>query len=699
MFEKLGHVLVRRRKAVLALFIIAVIATGAIGSLVFSRLQDGGYSDPKSDSAQVTQYLSETFNVQDPAVVLLVDAGTTLSDPDVVMRATNLENAINTDPEVTRTLSYWSSGGSPLFVSKDQKASYIFIYSKDKDPTVATDLAKRILDAYQGKKFGFTIYVGGYATFSYSISDQISKDLALAESISIPLTFILLIFVFGGLIASAMPLVVGVSAILGAFFALYLISLATGVSIFALNLVTGMGLGLGIDYSLLMVNRFREELHHGRSVEESVAITVKTAGRTVFFSGITVMITLASLMFFPLMFLKSFGYAGVTVVAMAVLGAIIPLPAILALLGHRIDKFTVRKSAITPKEDGRWAQTARFVMRRPISIVLLTLIFLGLLTAPIQNIVFSQVDAQVMPASSAIAITAKVTTERFPGQEGNPIQIIIPQSSADSPEVISYREALKALPGIERVDPIEAIGTTLRFSAIHTMSSRTPKAEQLINDIRALPAPSGTLVGGVAADYADSQAGIARTLPWALLWIAIGVLILLFAFTGSIILPIKAVILNFLSLAATMGAMSWVFVEGHMQWLTGSFTVTRTIDTSMVILIAVVAFGLSMDYELFLLSRIKEEHDSGKSNIDAVATGLQRSARIITAAAALLAVVFATFLTSGVTSIKTLGFGVAVAILIDATVVRAFLVPALMRLFGERNWWAPEWMKRFTISH
>lgn len=699
MFEKLGHVLVRRRKAVLALFIIAVIATGAIGSLVFSRLQDGGYSDPKSDSAQVTQYLSETFNVQDPAVVLLVDAGTTLSDPDVVMRATNLESAINTDPEVTRTLSYWSSGGSPLFVSKDQKASYIFIYSKDKDPTVATDLAKRILDAYQGKKFGFTIYVGGYATFSYSISNQISKDLALAESISIPLTFILLIFVFGGLIASAMPLVVGVSAILGAFFALYLISLATGVSIFALNLVTGMGLGLGIDYSLLMVNRFREELHHGRSVEESVAITVKTAGRTVFFSGITVMITLASLMFFPLMFLKSFGYAGVTVVAMAVLGAIIPLPAILALLGHRIDKFTIRKSAITPKEDGRWAQTARFVMRRPISIVLLTLIFLGLLTAPIQNIVFSQVDAQVMPASSAIAITAKVTTERFPGQEGNPIQIIIPQSSADSPEVISYREALKALPGIERVDPIEAIGTTLRFSAIHTMSSRTPKAEQLINDIRALPAPSGTLVGGVAADYADSQAGIARTLPWALLWIAIGVLILLFAFTGSIILPIKAVILNFLSLAATMGAMSWVFVEGHMQWLTGSFTVTRTIDTSMVILIAVVAFGLSMDYELFLLSRIKEEHDSGKSNIDAVATGLQRSARIITAAAALLAVVFATFLTSGVTSIKTLGFGVAVAILIDATVVRAFLVPALMRLFGERNWWAPEWMKRFTISH
>jgi RND superfamily putative drug exporter len=699
MFEKLGHLLVRRRKAVLALFIIAIILTGAIGSLVFARLQNGGYSDPRSDSTKVNEYLLDTFHVQSPAVVLLVDAGTTLSDPDVVMRATQLENAIKAEPQVTRTLSYWSSGGSPVFVSKDKKASYIFVYSKERDPTLATDLAKRILDTYQGTKFGFKVYVGGYATFSYSISNRISKDLALAESISIPLTFILLIFVFGGLIASAMPLVVGVSAILGAFFALYLISLVTGVSIFALNLVTGMGLGLGIDYSLLMVNRFREELHHGKSVEDAVANTVKTAGRTVFFSGITVIITLASLMFFPLMFLKSFGYAGVTVVSMAVLGALIPLPAILALLGNRIDKFTVRKSAVTPKEDGRWAHTARFVMRRPISVVLLALIFLGILAAPIKSVVFSQVDARVMPATSPIAIANAVTSQRFPGEEGNPIQVVIPHQSATSPEVISYMDSLKAVPGIERLNPIESIGTTIRFSAIHTMSARSPAAEQLINRIRELPAPQGTLIGGAAADYTDSQAGISRTLPWALLWIGIGVLVLLFTFTGSIILPIKALILNFLSLAATIGAMSWVFVEGHMQWLVGSFTVTGTIDTSMVILIAVVAFGLSMDYELFLLSRIKEEHDSGKDNVEAVATGLQRSARIITAAAALLAVVFATFLTSGVTSIKTLGFGVAVAILIDATIVRALLVPALMRLFGERNWWAPEWMKRFTISH
>jgi len=699
MFEKLGHGLVRRKKSVLALFIVAVIASGAIGSLVFARLQNGGYSNPGSDSAKVGTYLTDTFHVQDPAVVLLVDAGAALTDPDVVMRATNLENAVKSEPGVTRTLSYWSAGGSPVFVSKDKKASYIFIYTKEKDPTKATDLGKRISEKYQGKKFGFTIYVGGFATFSYAISDRISKDLALAETISIPLTFIFLLFVFGGLIASAMPLVVGVSAILGAFLALYLISLTTDVSIFALNLVTGMGLGLGIDYSLLMVNRFREELHRGKSVADAVANTVKTAGRTVFFSGITVMITLASLMFFPQMFLKSFGYAGVTVVAMAVLGALIPLPAILALLGHKIDKFVVRKSAITPKEDGRWAQTARFVMRKPVAILLLCLFILGILTAPVKNIVFSQVDSRVMPATSQIAITGVVTAERFPGQEGNPIEIVIPHHAASDADIRAYQQALAKVPGIVRVGSLESFGTTLRLTAVHSMPARTPDAEKLISDIRGLKSPDGTLIGGVAADYADSQAGIAHTLPWALLWIALGVLILLFTFTGSIILPIKAVILNFISLAATLGAMTWVFVDGHLRWLTGDFTVTGTIDTSMVILIAVVAFGLSMDYELFLLSRIKEEHDSGKTNVEAVATGLQRSARIITAAALLLAVVFAAFLTSGVTSIKTLGFGVAVAILIDATIVRALLVPSLMRLFGERNWWAPQWMKRFTIQH
>jgi RND superfamily putative drug exporter len=536
---------------------------------------------------------------------------------------------------------------------------------------------------YDGKFENLTIYASGTGVFAHAINTKIADDLKLSESISIPLTFILLVFVFGGLVASAMPLLVGVSAILGSFLIIYLLTLFTGVSVFALNLITGLGLGLGIDYSLLIVNRFREELHAGKSVNEAIKRTVATAGKTVFYSGLTIVITLASLMLFPLMFLKSFGYAGVTVVIMAVLGSLVALPALLAILGNRIDKAVVRKSAITPKEDGRWAQTARFVMRKPVSVVVLCLIALGVFAAPITNIVFSQVDSRVLPASNPAAYASQ----------------LIPGGAAKLEEIKNYTTEISKVKGVVRIGEPQVLGNDVRVIAIHDMGPRTPLAEVLIKEIRQIPAPDQTLVGGVAADYADTQIGIARTMPWALTWIAVGVLVLLFLFTGSIILPIKAVILNILSLAATLGVITWIFVDGHLKWLVGDFTVTGAVDTGSIILVAVVAFGLSMDYELFLLSRIKEEHDAGKSNVEAVATGLQRSARIITAAAGLLAIVFASFILSGVTSIKMLGFGVAFAIILDATLVRALLVPALMRLFGERNWWAPKSMKRFTLDH
>jgi len=699
MFEKLGHSLVHRRKSVLALFIVALIGLGVLAGLAVPRLSGGGYSNPNSDSAKATKYLINTFHVKDPAVILEVKSSTSITDPAVVASAAALEKSVAGEPGVAKTLSYWSAGGAPTLASRDQKAAYLFIYSPESDPTNAKPLGKLIEAKYDGTFQGLRVYVNGIAAFNSALSEKISKDLALAEGISVPLIFLLLLFVFGGLIASATPLIVGVSAIIGSLAIIYLVSLATGVSIFALNLITGMGLGLGIDYALLMVNRFREELHHGKSVEEAIVNTVKSAGKTVFFSGLTVFITLAALTFFPLMFLKSFGYAGMAVVAVAVLAALVPFPAILALIGHRIDKFVVRKSAITPKADGRWAQTARFVMRRPVAVVVLTLTVLAVIASPIRNIVFSQADPRVMPASSPLAIANAMATQDFPGHEGNPIEFVIPNGTSVEPQLAAYEAKIATIKGIVRVGQEQVVGTTVRFSAVHSMNPRTNEAQALITTIRAIPSPTGTLIGGVAADYTDTQGGIAKTLPWALGWIGIGVLVLLFLFTGSIILPIKAVALNILSLAAMMGALTWIFIDGHMTWLVGSFTNTHTIDTSMVILISVVTFGLSMDYEVFLLSRIKEEHDAGMENVDAVATGLQRSARIITAAALLLAIAFAAFITSGVTNIKTLGFGVAFAVILDATVVRGLLVPALMRLFGERNWWAPKWMKRFSISH
>ena len=701
MFENLGRVLVNYRKAAVALFVIGILVAGAVGSLIFSRLDSGGYSDPNSDSYKVYEYLRDDLKVEDPAVVVVIDAGNRdVTEPAVAQQALALEKLMAQEEGVTRTLSFWGAGSDANLKSADGKAAYVLIFGEGEAFSPGSqDLGKLFQEKYDGEFSGLRLYAGGVAVVGHAITKKISDDLKIAEAISIPLTFILLAFVFGALAASAMPLIVGVSAIVGAFFILYLISLFTAVSVYSLNLTTGMGLGLGIDYALLMVNRFREELNKGKSVDESVITTMATAGKTVFYSGLTVLVTMVSLTFFPLPFLKSFGYAGVSVVALAVVGAIFGLPPILAMMGKRINKGPVRKSAMTPKDDGRWADTARFVMRRPVPIVLLSLIALGIMAAPLQNISFSQGDSRMLPASNPAAIATAIQTERFPGQTGTPIEIITFDGADKVDTLNEYANRISQVPGIVGVVPPQVIGEDVRIVAYQSMLPRTPESQKLIHDLRDVKAPTGTLIGGVAADYTDSQDGISRTLPWAFGWIAISVLLLVFVFTGSIILPIKAVLLNVLSLAATMGVLTWVFIDGNLQWLVGSFTVTGSLDTSIVILIAVVVFGLSMDYELFLLSRIREEHLEGRSNIESVATGLQRSARIITAAAVLLAVVFAAFVTSGVTSIKTMGFGVALAVLLDATLIRALLVPALMRLMGERNWWAPKSLQRFTLKH
>ena len=700
MFESLGHVIARHKKAVLSLFLLVTIFAGAIGSQVFSRFDSGGYSDPNSDSAKVWEYLDKTFKVKDPAVVLVVDGkGKSVDDPEVVASAQKIESKVRSESSAENVISYWSAGGAPAFKSKDGTSAFIFIYLKSTDFTEIDKLGGEYQKKYDGKFENVEVYASGGAVFANAINGRIQNDLKISEAISIPLTFLLLLFVFGAMAASAMPLIVGVTAILGTFLVMYLLTLVTDVSIFALNLTTGLGLGLGIDYALLMVNRFREELAKGLDNESAIVNTLRSAGKTVFYSGLTVVLTLLSLTFFPQNFLKSMGYAGAAVVALAVLGALIPLPAILAMMGSRINKGVIRKSAIVQKEDGRWARVARFVMRRPVSVVTASLAILFIMIAPITNIKFSQVDSGVLPKTDRAYIASQFIADEFPGQESNPIEIVFPKGASQTEEINSFMTKVAATPGIIRVGQPEITGASARVVAIHSMKPRTPEGEDLIHQLRKLPAPEGTLIGGAAADYADTQGAISRTLPAVIGWIMITVLLLLFAFTGSVLLPIKAVILNFTSLAATMGILTWIFIDGNLKFLVGDFIETGSLDTNTMVLIAVVAFGLSMDYEVFLLSRIKEEHDAGKANVDAVALGLQKSARIITAAAFILAVVFAAFVISGVTSIKMMGFGVAFAILLDATLIRAFLVPALMRLFGERNWWAPRSLKRFQINH
>ena len=700
MFESLGHLIARRRKGILALFILSTIFAGAIGAQVFNRLDSGGYSDPNSDSAKVWEYLEDNFKVKDPAIVFAVDAKSkSVDDPEIVSAAQKLEGEVRSESDVESVISYWSAGAVPAFKSTDGTAAYMFIYLKSTDFTEIDRIGGYFQEKYDGARGDIEIFASGGAVFANSINGRIQNDLKISEAISIPLTFLLLILVFGAMAASAMPLVVGITAILGTFLGLYILTLVTDVSVFALNLTTGLGLGLGIDYALLIVNRFREELQKGLSSEDAVVNTLKTAGKTVFYSGLTVVLTLIAMTFFPLNFLRSMGLAGAIVVSLAVLGALIPLPAILAIIGKKVDKGVVRKNGIKPKEDGRWAQLARFVMKRPTPVVIGSTLFLMILISPIANVKFSQVDSRVLPKDDRAYIASEFIATEFPGQESNPIEIIFPNGANQSAEITSYSAALSQVPGVVRVGTPQIAGESARLVAIHSMPPRTPEAEDLIHKIRDLEAPEGTLVGGIAADYADTQGAIAKTLPKVAGWIAITVLLLLFFFTGSILLPIKAIILNFASLAATIGVLTWIFIDGHLTFLVGDFIQTGTLDTSTIVLVAIVAFGLSMDYEVFLLSRIKEEHDAGKSNVESVAYGLQKSARIITAAAFILAVVFAAFIISGVTSIKMMGFGVAFAILLDATLIRAFLVPALMRLFGEWNWWAPKSLKRFQINH
>lgn len=700
MFEKLGHSIARRSKAIFLLAITAVLIFGTLGTQVFSRFDSGGYSDPNSDSAKVWEYLEDTFGVKDPAVVIALESSVGSVDAEAtVAAATALENQLRAEPSAENVLSYWSAGRNPAFKSTDGTAAYMFIYLKSEDFTEIDSLGGYYQDKYEGEFQDQRIRVSGGAVFANAINGRIQDDLKLSEAISIPITFILLVLVFGALVASAMPLIIGVTAILGTFFGLYLLTLITDVSIFALNLTTGLGLGLGIDYALLIVNRFREELRRGISREDAIVNTMRNAGKTVFYSGLTVVLTLIALTFFPMNFLKSMGYAGAIVVSLAVVGALIPLPALLMMLGENVNKGVVRKSGLNPKEDGGWARLSRFVMRRPVPVVALSLLLLGAMIAPLANVKFSQVDSRVLPASDPAYQASAFIQEKFPGQEGNPIEVIFPAGASNAAAVNAYATQIGQVSEIVRIGAPEVKGEAVRIVAVHSMAPRTPEAQALINEIRAIESPVEVLVGGVAADYADAQDAIADMLPWVLLWITITVLILLFLFTGSVLLPIKAVVLNFLSLAATMGVLTWVFIDGNLNFLTGDFIKTGALDTSTLVLVAVVAFGLSMDYEVFLLSRIKEEHDAGRSNIESVALGLQKSARIITAAAMILAVVFAAFIISGVTSIKTMGFGIAFAILLDATVVRAFLVPGLMRLFGDWNWWAPKSLQRFKINH
>jgi RND superfamily putative drug exporter len=720
MLRRFATTLVAHHRAVLIGALLFLLASFAYGGSVANHLNNGGFTDPASPSSRAETILDQEFHTGDPNLVLVVTAKAgTVDSPAVAAEGEALTREVAALNGVDGAASYWSMGRVPPLKSTDGTRALILARLTGSDDQVNTRV-HQIEPGLVGTHGPVTVAITGQAAVYRQVGDTIRKDLARAESIAVPITLVLLIFVFGSVVAAALPLAVGGLAVGGTFAALMAIVSVTKVSIFSLNLTTALGLGLAIDYSLFIVNRFREELRAGREPDDAVVRTVETAGRTVLFSAATVAVSLAALLVFPLYFLRSFAYAGVAVVVVAAAGAVVVLPALLALLGRRVDSLDLRAAILRrfgrdyhqPEVgEGFWHRLASWVMRRPVPIAAAIIAITLVLGAPFLGVHFGEPDARVLPPSASTRAAADVLTNDFASGESNSFSVVAPHGGGAT-AITSYAETLSRLPEVARVDALTgsfidgakvAAGDTARFAnptgawlsvvPASSLQPQSPAGEHLARLVRSTPAPWPVLVDGASAQLIDAKAAIFSRVPLALGIVALVTFVTLFLMFGSLLVPIKAVVLNLLSLTATFGAMVWVFQSGHGAGLL-HFTPTGTLDTTTPILMFCIAFGLSMDYEVFLLSRIKEEHDHGASTEASVARGLERTGRIVTAAAALLAIVFISFATSEVTFIKLFGVGLTLAVLMDATLIRGALVPAFMRLAGNANWWAPAPMRR-----
>jgi RND superfamily putative drug exporter len=711
---RLANTLIRRRRLVLFATLAFFLVAGAVGGGVASHLSSGGFNDPASPSTRASNLLRDRFGSGTPNVVLLVTARQgTVDSPQVARDGQALTDRLAQQPHVAQASSYWSLGQAPPLKSKDGHQALILARLSGNDDQVAKEV-KPIAAHYQFDTPTISVRAGGQAQVFHQVGDQVRKDLERAELYSFIPTLILLLLVFGSAMASLLPLAIGGLAVVGTFLSLRVIASMTHVSIFSLNLTTALGLGLAIDYSLFIVSRYREEMRNGREPNAALVRTVQTAGRTVLFSSATVAISLAALLVFPQYFLKSFAYAGIAVVAMAAIGAVIVLPAILAALGTRVNLGTIFHHRAPQEGQGFWHRLATTVMRRPVLLGGAVILILLLLGSPFLGVKFGTPDDRVLPSHASSRQVQQSIRDNFSGNEAAAIAIVAPTATPSPTTIATYASRVSQVSGVGRVDAATGSyiagrqvappngaqrftapggGPGTWFSAVPTVEPDSAKGEALVKTIRSLPAPFSTVVGGPSAQLVDSKASISAKLPLAAGIIALVTLTVLFLMTGSVVVPVKAVVLNLLSLTATFGAMVWIFQKGHLASVL-HFTPTGTIDTTTPILMFCIAFGLSMDYEVFMLSRIKEVHDRTGDNEASVAIGLERTGRLVTALAAILAVVFLAFATSEVSFIKLFGIGLAMAVVVDATLVRAVLVPAFMRLAGNANWWAPGPLRR-----
>lgn len=710
----------------IAAALVAFPLLALYGGNVHSKLSSGGYDDPSAESFRAATAIARQFpNADQSAFVILVKAKAgTVDTPAVAAAGAAITRRLEHAPGVTSTASYWSLGRVPQLRSRDSREALV-VASLRGDDAAQLKLAAVLSPMFASNDGVVSTAVTGRAEVTRQISDQAEKDLNKADLFTAPVTFIALIVVFGSLIAAGLPLVVALLAVLGTFAALTLLASFTSVSVFSLNLATGLGLGLAIDYSLFVVSRYREEMRRGVSSAVAVGRSMQTAGRTVAFSAGTVAISLTSLAIFPMPYLRSFAYAGVAVVGLAAISSIVVLPALLAVLGEKVDKLRLFKARKDESDGGLWKRQADRVMRHPVPYAATISIALGLLAVPFFHVNPGLADERVGPKNLTSRVAAQEIRQNFPSRESDAFEVQLPNydPKVDHAALDRFAHAVSVVPGVERVDaatghyhvrlgkilipfaPPDKLSKQLdpapgqRGTFINVVPNINPlsaQGETMIKDIRAARAPFPFLVGGASAQLVDTRHSVLTRLPFALGAIALATFVLLFMMTGSLLVPIKALALNVLSLTATFGAIVWIFQDGHFSHLL-DFTATGSIDVFTPILMFCIAFGLSMDYEVFLLSRIKEEYDLEHDNEHAVATGLQKTGRIVTAAALLLTIVFIGIATSQVALVKAFGVGLALAVLIDAFLIRATLVPAFMRLAGRSNWWAPRWLRRWHL--
>lgn len=704
---RLGSFIAAKRWWVIAAGVVATIVFGVVGAGVPGQLTLSRFEAPGSESILTREAMEETFQAGPPNVLLLVEAKNgNVDSPEVAKAGEQLAEAFGNEEGVAEVTSYWSQGGSPVLKSEDSSRAMI-LGRMAGDATEARAALTELSPRYTTNTDVMSVRVGGQDEVFREVGAQSQQDFVRAEMIVFPGVFVLLLLIFRRVSAALLTLAVGIFTIVGSLALLRGVLPFADISTFALNLILVMGLGLGIDYCLFIISRFREEVAKKQTIAEAVAKTVQTAGRTVIFSGVTVAAALAVLFVFPFPFLHSFGYAGIAIVLMGIIGAVVVLPAALAVLGKRV----VPKRSLSSTENGAWYKTALAVMRRPLLYGGMALAFLLALGAPVLNFQFGAADDRILPETAASRQVQDDIRTNFTSEQADALYVVSKEAVTED-DAAAYAKQLSQVEGIsqvnaaegvfaagEQVAPAEAWNAKYRqddavyFEATPTIAQLENDPNVLVNGVRGVSAPFATTVGGYPAELYDFRTVLMERMPIALGLIFITTFIILFLMTSSVILPLKAIIMNTLSLSVMFGALVWIFQEGNLADIIG-FTPTGVIEPSIPILMFCIAYGLSMDYEVFILSRIKEEWEKTKDNRLSVARGIQRSGPLVTAAAVILAFTFASYASSDITFLQMLGIGMALSVIVDATVIRGVLVPAFMQISSKVNWWAPVWMRQ-----